>query len=89
MRQNQPIRSSEVCSRRAHETRIVFVSVGFDATRKGVMKLRKLSKVVFHRPLPPRQLPKVGWRKSYQTVCGVLLQLLEELERMKKDALFH
>ena len=47
-RQNQPIRSSEVRSRRAHETRIVFVLVGFDATRKGVMKLRKPSKVVFH-----------------------------------------
>ena len=33
-------------SGRAHETRIIFVSVGFDVTRRGVMKL---SKVVFHR----------------------------------------
>ena len=48
-RQNQPIRSSEVGSRRAHKTRIVLVSVGFDATRKGVMELKKPSKVVFHR----------------------------------------
>ena len=32
-------------SERAHETCIVFVSVGFDITRRGVMKL---SKVVFH-----------------------------------------
>ena len=47
--QNQPIRSSEVGSRRAHETRIVFVSVGFDATRKGVMELQNRSKVVFHK----------------------------------------
>ena len=51
------------------------------------MELKKTSKVVFHRLLPPRKLLKVGWRKSYQTVCGVLLQLQEELGRMKEDNL--
>ena len=48
----------------------------------------KLSKVIFHRLLPPRQLPKVGWQKSYQTMFGVPLQLLGENEGMKKDVLF-
>ena len=37
--------------------------------------------------LPPRQLLKVGWRKSYRSVCGGPKPLWVEVERMKKDAL--
>ena len=68
--QNQPIRSLEVGSRRAHETRIFFVSVGFDTTRKGVMEPKKPSKVVFLNGLiRPRQCIV---RVQYHSQCFLL-----------------
>ena len=50
-------------NRRAHETRIVFVSVGFDGRRRRVMKLQNPTNVVFHilnLKLPSGKLPKLN-----------------------------
>ena len=56
---------------------------------KGKTEPIKLSKVVFHRVLPPSQIPKVGWQqKSCRTMFIVPLELVKENKRMKKDTLF-
>ena len=67
-RQNQPIRSLEKVGEDLMKHGYVVGRIGVDGTRKGLIEL---SKVVFHRVLPPSQIPKVGWRKSNWTVFVV------------------